>query len=191
MELFATPISSPILITLTIIYAITSSIETFDIRILQGKKRGILPPDTLQLPEWTGIFIYLSWLTWIGILLLNWVYALALFGIKFILKVLPVLERIGGFIVGLFIGNQLPKFVAYSDSLHQQKAAADGLSLMTKGNKTRSADQLHSYLEKVKSQDGMPMSLKLVTSISAIKTASITDNKKQELEQVVMKLYKE
>jgi hypothetical protein len=37
----------------------------------------------------------------------------------------------------------------------------------------------------------MPDSLKLVSSVGAIKTANIADSKKQELIQVVERLYKE
>ena len=193
MELFTTPINSPIIIALTIIYFIAESISTFDTRIIQGKKRGLLPPDTPMLPEWTGVFALLVWGTWIFLFILNWAFAFILLVIKFVLKVLPILERIGGFIVSLFIGNQLPSFVAkaYSDSFHQQRVAARGLGLMSKAKKHRSAQELHHFLEKLRLDEGMPLILKLSTSINAIKEADISDQKKQELKQLVEKLYKE
>jgi len=47
IELFNTAINSPIIIVITILYAITSAITTFDIRMTQAKRNGIL--------RWTGL----------------------------------------------------------------------------------------------------------------------------------------
>lgn len=99
MELFNTSPSQPILIVLTIIYFIFESISTFDTRIIQGKKNGTLPPDEPEPPEWTGFFGILSWLIWPIIFFLNWKYALLIFAIKYVLKVPPVLETVGNFIL--------------------------------------------------------------------------------------------
>lgn len=72
MQLFTTPISSPALISLTVIYAICAAITTFDIRIIQAKRTGFLSPNDAYVPEWTGFFGWLIWLTWLAIFLLNW-----------------------------------------------------------------------------------------------------------------------
>ena len=50
------PINSPILIGLTIAFAVTASITTFDVRLIQAKRAGDLPPDEPLLPTWTGLF---------------------------------------------------------------------------------------------------------------------------------------
>jgi hypothetical protein len=93
---------SPLLIGLTIAYFLAASITTFDIRLIQTRRDGSLPPDEPMLPAWTGIFGYLMWVIFVVLLYLNWKYALLLFVIKFLLKVLPVLETIGNVLMSLF-----------------------------------------------------------------------------------------
>lgn len=103
MELFNTPVQSTIILILTIVYFIIASITTFDIRINQAIKQG---ENEYPLPKWVVIFYWLMWGTWIWIFLLNWQYALAIFFIKFILKVLPVLEIIGNILMSPFKQNK-------------------------------------------------------------------------------------
>ena len=102
MEFLTTPIESTILIVLTSAYFFVASVSTYDIRIIQARKEG---EDLKQLPSWISIFHVLVWLIWISIFILNWYYGLILFGIKFILKVLPVLEIIGSFLFMPFDPN--------------------------------------------------------------------------------------
>lgn len=102
ISLFATPINSPIVIILTILYFITSAITTFDIRMIQAKRDGRLPPNEPMLPSWTGLIAWLDWGIIIALLFLNWKYAIVVFIIKFILKVLPVLETIGNLLMSPF-----------------------------------------------------------------------------------------
>ena len=84
---------------MTIIYFLIASITTFDIRIIQAIKQG---EDETPLPQWVAILHWLEWAIWIFIFLLNWKYALIIFVIKFILKVLPVLEIIGNILMSPF-----------------------------------------------------------------------------------------
>ena len=86
----------PLLIALTIVYLLVASITTFDIRMTQGRRSGSLAPDELPLPEWLKWFAWAQWIIFAVLLYLNWKYAIALFVVKFILKLLPVLETIGG-----------------------------------------------------------------------------------------------
>ena len=58
MQFFQTPVTSPVLVTLAIVYFVLAAITTFDTRIIQGKKHGLLPPDFPTLPEWTGVFAW-------------------------------------------------------------------------------------------------------------------------------------
>lgn len=102
IELFNTAISSPILIVLTILYAITSAITTFDIRMTQAKRDGRIPMDDPMLPSWVGFIAWLHYIVFLSIILLNWKYAILLFVIKFILKVLPVLETVGNILMAPF-----------------------------------------------------------------------------------------
>lgn len=99
MELFNTPIESPIIIILTIIYFFSSAIETFDIRLVQARKEGI---EVEELPQWVALLYWLNWFLGLALILLNWKYAIVVFIIRFILKVLPVLEIIGNILMAPF-----------------------------------------------------------------------------------------
>ena len=83
------------LIVLTVVYFLVASITTFDIRLIQAKRDGTLPPEEPDLPEWVGLFNFVLWGIWITLLIMDWKYAFAVFVVKFVLKVLPVLETIG------------------------------------------------------------------------------------------------
>ena len=106
MEFLTTPIQSTILVVLTSAYFLVASISTYDIRIIQAIKDG---QNLKQLPNWISIFHWLLWLIWISIFILNWYYGLILFGIKFILKVIPVLEIVGSFLLIPFDPNNKKK----------------------------------------------------------------------------------
>ncbi len=94
------PFLSPLYLGLTILYFFVASIVTFDMRLNQAKMfEGV---DYGTLPAWTGIFYYLQWAIFIVLAILNWKYALIIFGVKFILKFLPVLETIGNILMSPF-----------------------------------------------------------------------------------------
>lgn len=94
-HLFQTAVRSPIIGIFTIAYFITSAITTFDIRLIQGVKNGTLPPDEPMLPKWVNVIFWLDWIIFICLFLLNWKFALLVIVVRFIFKVLPVLETIG------------------------------------------------------------------------------------------------
>lgn len=102
IELFNTAISSPIVIIITVLYAITSAITTFDIRMTQAKRNGSLPSDEPMLPKWVALVFWVDWMLIIALILLNWKYAILVFVIRFILKVLSVLEIIGNVLMSPF-----------------------------------------------------------------------------------------
>ena len=91
-----------LLIILTVLYFFVASITTFDIRMTQAKWQGTLPSDELTLPVWVGVFHWVEWAIFIVLLYLNWKYAFVLFAVKFVLKVLPVLETIGNILMSPF-----------------------------------------------------------------------------------------
>jgi len=103
MELFNTPIGSSSLNILTVLYFLIASIATFDMRINQAIKQG---SNLFPLPKWIGIFYWLVWGFWLWIFFLNWVYAIILFALKFVLKFLPVLETVGYIIMTPFNPNK-------------------------------------------------------------------------------------
>lgn len=108
ISFFDTPYNSPVLIGLAIAYGIVASITTFDIRLIQAKKSGLLPADEAILPSWIAIFHWLEWFIFIAMFLLNWKFALIAFVVKFILKVLPVLEIIGNILMSPFKSKNRP-----------------------------------------------------------------------------------
>ena len=86
---------TPFFTFLTIVYFLAASVDTYGTRIYQWKRDGLIPPDVELLPLWTMVFTYLMWGIFLVLLYLNWKSALGLFVLKFILKVLPVLETVG------------------------------------------------------------------------------------------------
>lgn len=95
-------LNSPILTVLTILFAVTSSITTFDKRLIQAKKAGTVPSNEPILPNWVGIISWAHWGIMLTIFLINWKYAIGLFIIGFILEVLPVWETIGNILMSPF-----------------------------------------------------------------------------------------
>ena len=93
------PFTSPLYLTLTIAYFVVASITTLDIRLHQAKASG---QDFGMLPPWVGIFPFMQWGLFIALFVLNWKIAIGLFILKFILKVLPVLETIGNILMAPF-----------------------------------------------------------------------------------------
>ena len=92
-------LSSPASIVLAIGLFISYSITTFDKRVIQAKRSGLLPPDHPNLPSWVIVFHALDWLILIAFLVLNWRVALLVWAVLFVLKVLPVLETIGNILM--------------------------------------------------------------------------------------------
>ncbi|MCG8894679.1 hypothetical protein G1K73_13100 [Tenacibaculum finnmarkense] len=95
-------LDSPLIIGLTILYFIFASITTFGIRITQAKRNGTWPKNEPDLPNWTTIFYWFEWSILFYITIFNWKFAIALFILKFILKVLPVLEIVGNLLMRPF-----------------------------------------------------------------------------------------
>ena len=81
---------------------LSESTTTFDIRIIQAKRRGDLPPDHPDLPGWVAILHWFDWIFKATLLVLNWRYAIGVIVVMFILKVLPVLETIGNILMAPF-----------------------------------------------------------------------------------------
>lgn len=94
--------SSPTIAILTIVFAITSSITTFDKRMIQAKRSGTLSANEPMLPSWVGIIGWLHWIVMLALLIVNWRYAMSVFIIGFILAVLPVWETIGNVLMSSF-----------------------------------------------------------------------------------------
>lgn len=87
---------------LTILFIVTSSITTFDKRLIQAKRTGDLPKSEPNLPSWVALIYWIHYGNMIIIFLSNWKYALALFIVGFILEVLPVWEILGNMLMRPF-----------------------------------------------------------------------------------------
>lgn len=99
-DILHAPLDSPVLFIISIAYLLIESICTYDTRIMQGFLRNAHSDvferaEMRMLPRWVAHFVYLGWLLLIVIAILNWKYAIALYVVKFILKVMPVLELVG------------------------------------------------------------------------------------------------
>lgn len=87
---------------LTIAFFITSSITTFDKRLIQARRNSTLPPDEPLLPSWVGLIGWIHWGLALALLIINWKYAIIVFIVMFVLAVLPVLETIGNILMSPF-----------------------------------------------------------------------------------------
>ena len=92
-------------LSVLIAYFFVSSIKMFDLRMTQAREGKLGPDMTLAaqteppLPKWLEYFYVIDWLLGITLLILNWKITLPVFVIRFILKVLPVLETVGNLLV--------------------------------------------------------------------------------------------
>ena len=93
---------SPLIIGLTVAYFLVASVTTFDIRLTQAKRGGVLPPDEPTLPPWVAGLYWAQCGLFLALLYLNWKYAIVLFVLRFVLKVLPVLEFVGNVLMAPF-----------------------------------------------------------------------------------------
>lgn len=91
VEQLAGALESPTIVTITAVLFVTGSITTFDMRLIQAKKAGVLSPDDPQLPPWVFVFYVLHYGLLVVLFIIWWRYALLLTITLFILKVLPVL----------------------------------------------------------------------------------------------------
>ena len=89
----------PLLVSLTVAYFLIASVTTLDVRLLQAKRTGALPPDQPLLPPWIGLLHWAQWGVFLALLLLHWKYALVVFVVKVALQRLPVLETIGNLLL--------------------------------------------------------------------------------------------
>ena len=117
-------LNSPAVLITSIVLLIVQSITIFDIRILQAKRTGTLPPDHPELPKWTRSFHMIEWVLRIILLILNWKFALAYFVLLFILKVVPVLETIGNILMVPFKPRDSRKL---RQQYGEQRGGGDGI----------------------------------------------------------------
>ena len=96
------PLESLLVLGITITLFLTGSITTFDIRLNQAKKSGVLPPDERILPQWVALLYWVHYGLLIWLFFLNWKFAVGLVIVLFVLKVLPVLETIGNILMTPF-----------------------------------------------------------------------------------------
>jgi len=88
-------LKSPLLAGLTVGFFLLASITTFDKRLIQAQRQGILLPDERTLPPWTAIFKWAEWGIQITLFVLDWRYGLLVYAVGFVLAVLPILETVG------------------------------------------------------------------------------------------------
>jgi hypothetical protein len=93
---------SPLMMALAGVLFFSSSITTFDIRIIQAKGSGALPPDHPNLPLWVFLFHVLDYSILIVLVAVNWRVGLAVWACRFALKFLPVLETVGNVLTAPF-----------------------------------------------------------------------------------------
>ncbi len=107
-DILRAPIDSPWVLALSITYILAESPRIYDARIIQSISRGIRSAVAhravgYSVPSWVGYLSFPVWLSVIGLFVLNWKYALCFYAVMFLLKVIPVLEHIGEFLMRPFM----------------------------------------------------------------------------------------
>jgi hypothetical protein len=100
-----------LLVAFIIAYFIAKAISTYDVRLNQAKLRDFQSGVAIRaagcvLPRWVVVFYVIEWVALLGILIINWKLAIALFFFTFILKVIPVLEIIGELFMKSYLMNE-------------------------------------------------------------------------------------
>lgn len=106
------PFESTFLMLLTLAYGIVESVTIYDARLIQAKTKGhssgvALEADGCSLPSWIGYAHIAGWVLLIAILVMNWAYGILLYAVLYVLKVVPVLERIGAVLMRPFLRSDL------------------------------------------------------------------------------------
>ena len=96
-------LGSPQLYVTAIMLFFSSCITTFDMRLIQEKRASGEDTFVPHLPNWVGAFIWLDWGLIIALFVMSWKHAIAIVVIRFALKVSPLLEIVGAFIMEPFL----------------------------------------------------------------------------------------
>ena len=95
---------SPLYLIVLALYFVTSSIKMFDIRMTQAKS-GAWGEDVRQealmfpVPSWVAFVFWADWILAVLLFVLNWQATIVVWIVRFVLKVLPVLETVGNLLM--------------------------------------------------------------------------------------------
>lgn len=98
---------SPLYLIVLALYFLTSSIKMFDIRMTQAKN-GAWGEDAQQeaqmfpVPSWVVFIFWADWILAVLLFVLNWQATIVVWIVRFILKVIPVLETVGNIVLSPF-----------------------------------------------------------------------------------------
>ena len=95
-------VNQSISILLILVYIITSSITTFDKRLIQARKAGAIPASDPMLPSWVAGVYWIHYPLMVLMLIINWQFALGLIITGFLCEVFPVWETIGNILMSRF-----------------------------------------------------------------------------------------
>ena len=107
-EIINVPLDSSLILVLSVAYVIVASVRTYDVRLIQANKigasRGVARrAEGRVLPTWINGIHWVGWALLVVLVVLNWKYAIALYAVLFILRVVPVLEMVGEIITRPFL----------------------------------------------------------------------------------------
>ncbi len=107
-DILSAPLNSPSILVLSVAYGIAWSVRIYDTRLSQVKTRGLYSGVAIRaggrsLPDWVAVFGMTGWVILIVLVVLNWRWAIVLYVILFILRVMPVLEWFGGILMTPFL----------------------------------------------------------------------------------------
>ena len=99
-DILSAPLNSPAIFVLSVAFGIVWSVRIYDTRLSQVKTRGLYSGVAIRaggrsLPDWVAVFGMTGWVILIVLVVLNWRWAIVLYVVLFILRVMPVLEWFG------------------------------------------------------------------------------------------------
>ena len=108
IDILRAPLNSPAILVLSTAYVLVWSERVYDTRLSQAITRGRYSGVAVRaggrsMPDWVGAIHLTVWIIFITLLILDWGWAILLYVVLFILRVLPVLEWIGEFLMTPFL----------------------------------------------------------------------------------------
>ena len=98
------------LITLLIVFFLTSCVFTYNLRLKQHLKKGTIPQDTpIFSAGFQQVLTLVDWAILIWITVIDWRIGIASFVIRVILMSLGVLEFVGAFLSYPLLKSKIPK----------------------------------------------------------------------------------
>ena len=184
-DVLSAPVQSPAILLFSIAYVIVESILIYDARLIQIRTRGFrsgvaVAAEGRSLPQWVGYIHLAGWAMLVIIVVLNWRYAIALYAFLFILKMLPVLERIGAAIMRPFLQTDEDAAPQMTDVRTREEIVAELEEAEAALAKMEAEQALEEILEEIEVEQTLE---ELAAAVEELEAALEQDEAERALEK--------